>query len=375
MILNSPISKVVILFFLWEFVIGALSYMKGFGIESILRSLSVESLAFIAIFIPLIESLDGKKEKFFQYTILLGVAVILFGIMKYTIFHEIQLTSSATKRTLDGNAVIILLFPLCNVLFASEYWRKHNLQVLLFIMVTALGVQFAGHRSGWIVFFFVCGMWFLLSDQKIRLAWIPLWGTAMVTLLVIISFSITFKPGTLFGDFLVRVRDTANLQNETTQERLSKWKFSFETIEKYPLLGLGRYPIYTEQLFQEHNFLGEKFSELNRAPHNMIAEKAIHEGILGLGVLAVFLYVIFNEFSHVPDDSRQYYNFLRVYILSFLIFSMFNTSFNNPMGLIFFFISLGFLNAETVKRNYHSNYILNAPNLPNTGGRGTTQQV
>jgi hypothetical protein len=63
-VLKSPIAKVVIFVFIWEGFIAILSYSKGFGLSNILRRLSLDSLMFIAVLIPLTDMTDIKKKEY-----------------------------------------------------------------------------------------------------------------------------------------------------------------------------------------------------------------------------------------------------------------------------------------------------------------------
>lgn len=348
--LQSPLSKIAIIFFIWEIFICFLSYEKGFEFQNILRNLSVESLLFLLILVPLIGPSHEQKEKFFRFSILMGAIVIIFALLKYAVFHEMALTSSETRRTLAGNAVLILIFPLCYALFYSDFWRRHGFLSLFLVLSVAVGIHFAGHRSGWIVFAFIVGVWFILHEGKIDFIWVPLWSLALILMLIMSSFTMKVKPGTLYGDFMVRIYDTFNMENKTTQERLSKWKYSIAALEENPLLGLGRFPIYTSNVGEENKAMTEIFSQLNQAPHNIIAEKAVHEGLLGLGMLTIFFIVVFRQLQKSSHNNRRYFDFFRIFVIAFIIFSFFNTSFSDATGRIFLFILLGLLNMEIIEK-------------------------
>jgi|GEM_PF-5489132 len=350
-LLNTPLSRIVMIIFIWEIFINSLSYTKGFSLQNILRNISVVSLLFIAILIPLIDDFDQKKEKLLHFSVFMGILVILFAVLKYYILNEVELTSSDTQRTLAGNAIIILIFPLCYVLYHSRFWRNHGWLSLFFVCLIAIGIHFAGHRSGWIAFFVVTGFWFVFQEDKIQLAWVPFWSVSLVLILLMISLSLNVRSGTAFGDFFIRISDTINLENATTQERLSKWKYSFDTVSRNPFLGLGRIPVYTMHLNEENRLLAKTFSELERAPHNLFADIGVHQGLLGLGMLMIFFYVIFKQFVHVSSENRNYYNFFKVFLLAFFIYSMFNPIFTNQTGKIYLFTILGFINVDRLNMN------------------------
>ncbi len=350
--LKTPVSLAVIFLFLWQIFISLLSYSKGFELQNILRNLSVESLLFITILVPLIGHFYRKQKHLLYFTVLLSVLVVGFAVLKYGIFHEVEITSSATQRTLAGNAVIIFLFPLCYVLYYSRFRHTHGWLTLLYVTLIAVGIHFAGHRSGWIVFIFVIGIWFAFQQQKLQLVWVPLWSVALAVTLVMFAISVDLKSGTPVSDFFIRIADTVNIENTTTQERLSKWKYSFDTLAKKPLLGLGRFPVYTKHLDEDNLFLAQSFSELNRDPHNLIATKAVHEGLLGLSVLAIFFFVIFKQLGKASFEDKPFYDFLKVFIIALLIYSLFNPVVTNETGRIFLFTALGLLNARILNHAF-----------------------
>jgi hypothetical protein len=120
-------------------------------------------------------------------------------------------------------------------------------------------------------------------------------------------------------------------------------------MKENPLLGLGRFPVHTAYL-EESNINLESFQELDKAVHNMLANKLLHEGLIGFFIIILFIYIILKHPINVSHLDRDFYKFIKVYILSFLIYSMFNTSFS-AFERIFLFISLGLLNTNILKNS------------------------
>lgn len=343
-VLKTPVARTIIVLFLWEAFIGFLSYIKGFAVFSVLRHLSSESLMFIAVLVPLAKLSTEDRKKLFHLSLYLVGLLVLFGILKYTIFHEIQVTSSGTERSLNGKAMPLLLFPLCYLLFHSDSFKQTPWLSVLFILIIALGINLTGHRSGFIVFLFVLGMRFMRSSNKLTLAWIPLWSIALGLMIVIGFFYMNVQPGTFLGDAVIRINDTFNMENETTQERLDKWKLSMDVLKENPVLGLSRYPLYTNSIEEGQRSLAASLPEvMNRAAHNVFATRLIHEGLAGLSLLLVFFYVLFRQFKRAPL-AQGYGNFLRAFMLSFILFSFFNATFDIASAKIPFFIAVGLLN-------------------------------
>ncbi|MEN8134276.1 MAG: O-antigen ligase family protein [Thermodesulfobacteriota bacterium] len=353
-LMEGQVSKLVSVLFLWSIFIGILSYGKGFALQNVLRNISTEALMFIAILLPTIPEVDKKKERFFKYSVLLGLLLVGFSLWKYFISHDVELTSSGTMRTLLGNTVIIFMLPICYLLFYSRYYRQHKLLSCTIIALLTIGITLTGHRSGLITLAFVILLYFTTKDFNIvDYLWIPTAGITMVLLVVLISSMLSITPGkTLLGDMVLRAGDTLNLENKTTMERLSKWDDSLEITKRYPLLGLGRFPVHTDSIADDSNQnLKDSFTDFNRATHNMFAEQLANTGLLGLSVMAFFIYGVLMQFKKISAMDHRYADFLKVYFLSFLVFSQFNTSFSDPLGKIFLFIMLGFLNVQQMKES------------------------
>jgi hypothetical protein len=343
---SSPITKVVIMLFLWNIMIGLLSYFKGFSLQNVLRHLAIEALMLIAIFTPTIKNIEAKKEHFFNYLILLGIILVCIGSWKF-MTHQIGYTSSGTMRTLEANSVVMLLIPLCYILFLKKSQPSflHSRLLMAFMII---GIVFAGHRSGFIALIFVILMYFITYNfNKLYLLGIPFTLIFVLSMLFFIPLIYEITPGkSLAGDFIIRFNDTVNLENKTTNNRLNRWSYSAEVLKKNPFLGLGRFPVKTAHLEKGENINLKYFTDLERGAHNVFIGKLIHEGLLGLGIIIFFFWFIINKFKKINFTNKMYGSFLKIYLVSFILFSMFNTSYTNSEGRIFFFIILGFLNTE-----------------------------
>lgn len=343
----SPITKIIVFYFFWEIIICVMSYMKGYHLQNVLRGLSREAILFIALFIPLLDERDIWHEKFLKHAVVIGGVLVCFGLIRHGITNEHELTSSFTFRTLKESAVPVLILPICYILFQNKYWRSHGWMSLMVIIFMAIGIGLAGHRSGWVAFLFVIGVYFLSAEFDItRFLWVPLFSVSLVLLVLLIMPSQNQRAGSSFiGDLIVRIGDTFDTQNSTTQERLDKWKFSIEVMKENPLIGFGRLPVHTKFIDKDENSdLLFKFSELNRPAHNLFAKKLLHEGILGIIILSAFIIVVVSQVRLVED--RRYGLFIKTYILTFFLYSMFNTAFTKTDERIYLVIILGFLNAR-----------------------------
>ena len=348
-VIKSPLTKLLIVMFMWSLVIAAFSLYKGFTVKNVLRNLSTESFIFIAILIPLLKPTPAAKRTFFRYAMLLGIILFFIGFIKYTMTQDIEMTSSGTPRTLLGNTVPIFMLPICYLLFSNDNWRKNNIISVIAILALSIGITFTGHRSGMMVLFMVLAIYYFSNDHnKVDYLWIPTLGIAgLLLFFLLINFSLRIPGESFITDVLTRAGDIVSFDNETTVERLAKWSFSLKILGTNPLIGLSRFPVYSGFLSGAQDNLSH-FSALNLPPHNIFISKLIHEGIAGLLIISIFFFMIFFWIKKLFVMDKQYYKFLSIYFLCFIFFSMLNTSYSDPHSRVFFFIMLGFLNSGIV---------------------------
>lgn len=353
-LMASRISKLVVALFLWSLFIGFLSYGKGFELQNVMRKISGEALMFMAILIPTIPDADLKKERFFRYSIFLGLLLVGFSLWKYFVSHDVEITSSGTIRTLLGNTVVIFMLPICYILFYSRHYQQHKLAAYTVIGLLTIGIALTGHRSGMITLAFVILMYLMANNFKIQnYLWFTSASLTVLILVVLIGTMFRIQAGqSLLGDMVLRTSDTFNLENETTVERLSNWQYSLEILKRQPFLGLGHFPVHADsEADNSHLKLESSFTDFNKITHNMFAEQIANTGLLGLSLMLIFIYGVFRQLQNIYALDHEYADFLKVYILSFLVFSQFNTSFSDLLGKTFLFIMLGFLNVQKLKES------------------------
>jgi O-antigen ligase len=294
--------------------------------------------------------LEKKKSQFLNYCVLLALLLAAFGFIRYYVTGEIEYTSSGTKRTLLDSTINTFIFAMCYVLFYGRYWREHKFLTAIAVFIFILGVNLSGHRSGWVVVFFVLTLYFMSpSFERIKYMWVPLFAIALVPALILLHPLIAqYHKSSILDDALIRIADTFELENKTTQERLSKWALSWEILKSRPVLGLARQSIHTTSMDMDANRHLSGFAEFNRPTHNLIATKIAHEGIIGLGVLLLFLYVIFRQINWLKLIDRDFASFVFSYFLAFILLGMFNPTFSSGACTSFFYSILGFLNAELI---------------------------
>ena len=353
---QAPLTRIILLMFVWDLFIGYLSLQKGFDPQNVLRKLSKEALMFMVLFIPLIPDLNVQKDRFFKFTVWLGLTLLAFAFIRYFITGETVTTSSGTIRSLGGNETVIFMFPVCYLLFYSNLWKTRKVLSIAAVLLMSFGITFTGHRSGYIVLLFVfCAYYLLEVREKIRYLWVPAFGLAILVLVLFIPASFNIRPGQdLAQDMLVRFSDTFDLQNKTTRERLSYWQYANNVLAITPVLGLGRFPAYSTEISHVSEYpsvMIEGSGGIVRAAHNFIVDKFIHEGFSGLAILILFLTFLLKTSFEVSSKYPRYGNFLMVYILMFFIFCLFNTPFTTGYAALFYFAA-GFLNAEALGREH-----------------------
>ena len=354
--LASPVTKIVFALFIWNLFIGFLSYSKGFKIQNVVRGISPEYSILLVILLPLLNDVEGKKHRFYSYCVFLALLLALFAVLRYYVTNQFIYTSSFTKRTLLDYTIPIFILPLCYVLFYGEAWRRRNILYWTVIFACILGVSLSAFRSGWLTLFFALGYYFLSpSFDRSRYLWIPLLSIAFC-FSILFLFPILEKhlKSSIFGEAIVRIAATTQMENKTTQERLDKWAFSWEVMKSEPLLGLGRIPLGSTTVDMRTNRHLKDFSEFNRKAHNLFASKIAHEGILGLTILLLFFYFLYREIAKLKQIDRNYAHFILCYMLSYLLLCMFNPTFNHSPCKNIYFAMIGFFNADLINYNLAS---------------------
>ena len=350
-LITGPISKMIFTMFAWEVIIGILSYQKGFNLQNVLRQLANEALMFLSVFIPQIKDIDFQKEYFYKFISILGLVLVFSCLWRYFITHEVGLTSSGTLRVIAGNSVLFFMASICYILFCNNRLQVHKFSSYILLVLMIIGVIFAGHRSGFIALFFIFCLWYLKSGHpKIDYMFIPLWaGAFFIIALFILSTTHIVAGKSFLGDAALRLKDTFDLENRTTTDRLDMWIYSLDVVREKPLIGVGSFPVSLMSTADEGESLPGSQTGLNMPLHNLFVDKLIHEGIIGLGLLIIFFYIIYKQIRIISIANRAYGNFFMAYLFAHLLFSLFNTSFSDFTGRTYFFIILGLLNIESLK--------------------------
>ena len=357
-VINSPLSKFVLLLFFWNIMIGVLSLCKGFPVESVLRILSVRSLMFIVLFVPLIPDIQLKKDTFIKASLIIGFVLLCFAFVRYTFTYDVIKTSSGTLRSLDAISVVIFMFSTCYILFMSNLSQKSPMLAILIASIFGIGIVLAGHRSGLLVLFVAMGI-FIFSYRFNLLTSVSLvfLATAVFLFSILIIPSLRITAGqSFFGDSFIRFNDTFKLENKTTEGRLSIWRESYDVFKEKPLLGLGMFPRFSVYIRDHavHSRIDSQKVYLHRAPHNLFVNKIIYEGLSGFLLLIFFIITIFYQFKREYFKNQNYAIFLKSYIIVFFMFSFFNASYTDPAGRIYLFTVLGLLNTVVVNYKYNN---------------------
>ncbi|MCP4745018.1 MAG: O-antigen ligase family protein [Desulfobacteraceae bacterium] len=350
-LLPGMLNKMILILFAWDIILAALSYWKGFNFQNILRHLSTESLMFLTVLIPNIKSLENKKERFYNLLSLLCVMLVIIALWRYFFSHHVGLTSSGTSRAISGNAIVIFILPICYILFYSTHMTNRLPVPYAIAAFMIIGIILAGHRSGLIVVLMILFVRYMhIKRKKLNYFFIPLWGCALIISILFIFPKINYTAGKSFlGDLALRFNDTFDFNNRTTRDRLDIWQYSVDVLKDRPLLGAGTFPVDAKSMAKNNYFSPKTQIILDMPAHNVFVDKLIHEGIVGFSILVFFFYIIFKQFKLIFLLNRYYASFLITYFCAFFLFSLFNTTFSNYSGRIFFFIMLGMLNTEALK--------------------------
>lgn len=340
--ITTPISIAILVVLIWDIIIGYIYYHYNIPIKNILRIFSGKLLMLLPILIPLINRFDERKEKLIRYIFIVSMVMVFVGIWRF-LLGEIQITSSGTPRSLRGFDVFIFLFgTLYIVFYKKEILNSKNIAYLALFLLF-IGIHLAGHRSGYIVFFLgLAASDMILKSPLAKLSVFFIVVSAFFAISSGFLLSSTKAGDSLMGDFLVRFKDTYNVENTTTQDRLDMWTDAIEISKKSPLFGKITVYKYRAQMNESEDHFVE-------APHNVFIDKIINEGYLGLIVLIGLIITIVWQANQIRDQDNDYIMFLMAFFILCIVFSFFNQTYVRriPRGILF--LGIGLINVEYVQ--------------------------
>lgn len=356
-ITNRPVLLLILVLVLWM----AATSLLGFDSEqsvwgSLFRHQGLVTYVAVLLAMIIVPVVFGESSNK-----LLWAACISSFVSSLLAFLEIPLLLGSLARVGYGGRLIgpfgqpnflaeflSLLLPLQFCLFLNLSGKKKNF-VLISIIISAITILGTFSRAGILGLFFGLLLIFLYNWKKIpnklRLGFLG----ALVSFIVLLSFSILFLPQ-VAGQRDRILRELKGIELQTgelpTEQRLPIWISSVALIKQRPFIGWG-----AENL---GDVIVENKASVDKALHAIYVDRA-HSFILdlvlngGFPFLATFLtltiFVIITGFKKQP--------FFAISCLVFLAMS--TTNIPSITLLVWFFVGLGILSKPITLELSHQN--------------------
>jgi O-antigen ligase len=235
-------------------------------------------------------------------------------------------------------------------LLISKY--KNRLITWLIIVFSFLALLSSGSRGVWLsaVIPFLAVIYLLIfKKEKILKPFI----------IMLIIFALSFPVSSLILSqsrqdgqdatlAFKRAKSITDLEELSVKSRIGIWKTSFQSILKYPILGvgIGNYPVV----------LGEDISagKKGASAHNLYLDVASEMGLLGLiALLLIFLEILKKSWKKRKEIYFLIFTFFFVWIL---IYNLFDVVLLNDKVLLLFMVALGLLYSKTYEKISISKY-------------------
>ncbi|MFH1644782.1 MAG: O-antigen ligase family protein, partial [Candidatus Omnitrophota bacterium] len=286
---------------------------------------------------------EKKVNKILLFCIGAGFFIGLNGIVQYIIgvdmirdrhidpLDYLHRISSSFKHSNDFGAYLIIVLSVCCGLFFSKL-RPFKQRILLLVLggVLSYCLIFTQSRGAWLGFIVSLFVLAILKSRKLLVVFL--------ILAVLSPFVLPDFVKQRFSDFT-----TINQSTGTVWERLKLWQGTAAMIKEHPFLGFGT-NTYTK------NFPSYKpvdYADV-RYTHNSYLQMAAEIGIVGSGVLIVFLILLlitaFKGVSYCPKGNfRDLYIGLIAGMTGFLFHCGVDTHFFSVTLSAFMFFCLGLI--------------------------------
>lgn len=371
----SPVSVVFGVFWLMLVVSASQAFFPEWALLQ--SAILLVCLVFMLMVSHVAGSASSFKEKLVDMLLVLGVVAALFGLYEFLSFSLLgpsggmlipYLLPPNTHWRIGGiygqpNLFAVLLTV---ALLAFYYRYLHTLKRESFVLqswlrfVPVVLIEFVffltGSKGGLLSRVLILAFLIWLILRKSYLADSPEGKKEFFRLLFCMGLAFLLSRGVpwLFTD--VNLSRGAILLGASSSERYIYWGSSALIFADYPLFGVG---LDNWRFFQNaygplaHDFLGfvpyEAMISTNWA-HNeflqILAEGGIFPFLILLLLLLVLLFQILKKFFRKNTMQSPVFFYSHLFLLPFIIQSMFSWTFRHPALLILFFLLLGNLLAQ-----------------------------
>lgn len=251
------------------------------------------------------------------------------------------------------NLLMIPMFLSLALFFKDKKKKKIFFWVLAALAL--LSVAFSGSRGAWLNVVPALFAIFFLLRRKIEYLLTAKAAWTLILFLILFIFSAVYPPvfyqfqawqkGEGFSgnfSFFERARSISDADELSNKGRLQIWRASFDSVKKYPVLGVG--------LGNYVEVLDENISAAKKgaSAHNLYLDFACEIGLLGAGALiAVFALILKRAWLVFRGSKEEYFKFFGlafgIYFLWILGYSFFDVVLLNDKVLLLFMGGVGAL--------------------------------
>jgi len=291
---------------------------------------------YVLLFIIISQLQINNKEKLFiSNTFLFSFIIsIVFGVYLQTKFSS---SSNFSRLQLTwANANYLASYLLVTIGFIVFSWKRSREKWIRYVALASLVVAlifmlWTQSRGGLLsLFLLLLGINFVFSIKKHKTLHIAI--SSVLLIILIISSIFIFKT----------------IRPQTVTFRTRIYKATAEYIRNNCLIGSGlgtfvrEFPQYR---LSDYKLLGQE--DIISHAHNEFIEVWTETGILGLGLLIVFLIALFKQYKRNQNSNNKFFiNAIAFSLILLLIHNLFSITMRIPPILIYFFILAGFLSAN-----------------------------
>ncbi len=302
---RHPITKIIILQFLWLFITSIASELPIVSFKFLLA----RTWFIVPIFFYAIHFFSEGKQRIFQFLWCFIIPVSI--VSTYTLINHFNHNFSEEaghwvmwpffKDHTSYGAILAICAPI--VLFLINETKKLSLKYLLVIilMILLIALYFSYTRAAWLSIL-GAGLVYLLYHYKIKLKWI-------ISLALVICFFIFLNFNNLSylaekndaehttENFSERIESMSNISTDASNlERLNRWSCAIELFKRKPFLGWGpgtySFVYAPFQSSKDLTIISTNFGDAGNA-HSEYLGPLAEQGLIGLIIMLIFVIVVF----------------------------------------------------------------------------------
>jgi O-antigen ligase len=301
---THPITKVLVVHFLWIFVTTLISNDLLISVKFLLaKSWYVITFYFLAAHV-----LKGKKEiQIFFWGIFIAILLTIVVItLRHALvgfrFDKINKVVGPFYRNKVAYASILSVFLPLVVFIRAGYrsWHWKRILCTLGILAFLMGIYLTYTRTAYLCVGIAFGAFFIVKYRLTKLTLGAGSALAMLGLVVLLlgntylDFAPEYKKTVAHKDFDSLISATAKGQDVSTMERVYRWVAAFQMIGEKPVLGFGPgtfysfYKNYTVSSFSTYVSDNPEKSGV----HCYYLMTAVEQGLIGLLIFLVLCFVV-----------------------------------------------------------------------------------